>query len=247
MTVGPYSAPPMETNRVLLAEDDRSVRESLVMALELEGYDVTATTNGAQALDAFDGARPDVVILDVMMPTVDGLTVCRRLRARGVRTPILMLTARDQVADRVSGLDAGADDYVVKPFSLDELLARLRALLRRNTVAEDEPELVVADLRLDPLRRAVTRGGREIELTKTEFDLLSLLMEHAGIVLSREQIYEHIWGFDFETGSRSLDVYIGYLRRKTEADGEARLVHTVRGVGYVVRSSASGAEGQKKR
>jgi two-component system response regulator MprA len=225
----------METNRVLLAEDDRSVRESLVMALELEGYDVTPTTDGEQALTAFDGARPDVVILDVMMPTVDGLTVCRRLRARGIRTPILMLTARDQVADRVSGLDAGADDYVIKPFSLDELLARLRALLRRNIVADDEPELVVADLRLDPLRREVTRGGREIELTKTEFDLLALLMENGGIVLSREQIYEHIWGFDFETGSRSLDVYIGYLRRKTEADGEARLVHTVRGVGYVVR------------
>ncbi len=236
----------METNRVLLAEDDRSVRESLVMALELEGYEVTATTNGEQALDTFDGARPDVVILDVMMPTVDGLTVCRRLRARGVRTPILMLTARDQVADRVSGLDAGADDYVVKPFSLDELLARLRALLRRNAVADDEPELVVADLHLDPLRRVVTRAGREIELTKTEFDLLSLLMEHAGIVLSREQIYEHIWGFDFETGSRSLDVYIGYLRRKTEADGESRLVHTVRGVGYVVRASASGAEGSTR-
>jgi two-component system, OmpR family, response regulator MprA len=236
----------VETNRVLLAEDDRSVRESLVMALELEGYTVTPTTNGEQALAAFDQAQPDVVILDVMMPTVDGLTVCRRLRARGVRTPILMLTARDQVADRVSGLDAGADDYVIKPFSLDELLARLRALLRRNTVADDEPELVVGDLHLDPRRRAVTRDGREIDLTKTEFDLLSLLMEHAGIVLSREQIYEHIWGFDFETGSRSLDVYIGYLRRKTEADGESRLVHTVRGVGYVVRTSPTGGEGPKR-
>ncbi|MGZ4675104.1 MAG: response regulator transcription factor [Acidimicrobiia bacterium] len=225
----------MESARVLVAEDDRSVRDALVMALELEGYEVRATTNGEQALDAFDAFAPDVVVLDVMMPTVDGLTVCRRLRARHVSTPILMLTARDQVADRVSGLDAGADDYVIKPFSLDELLARLRALLRRNTVGPDEPELVVADLRLDPRRRAVTRGTREIELTKTEFDLLSLLMEHAGIVLSREQIYEHIWGFDFETGSRSLDVYIGYLRRKTEAAGEPRLVHTVRGVGYVVR------------
>ena len=179
---------------------------------------------------------PDVVVLDVMMPTVDGLTACRRLRSRGIATPILMLTARDQVADRVSGLDAGADDYVVKPFSLDELLARLRALLRRHQPESGEPELVVGDLHLDPLRRAARRGDRDIDLTKTEFDLLVLLMEHAGIVLSREQIYEHIWGFDFETGSRSLDVYIGYLRRKTEAEGEPRLVHTVRGVGYVVRT-----------
>jgi two-component system response regulator MprA len=224
--------------RVLLADDDRSVRDALVMALELEGYEVQATTDGEQALAAFDGFAPDVVILDVMMPTVDGLTACRRLRARGIPTPILMLTARDQVSDRVSGLDAGADDYVIKPFSLDELLARLRALLRRHQPDAGEPELVVADLHLDALRRAVRRGDREIDLTKTEFDLLSLLMEHAGIVLSREQIYEHIWGFDFETGSRSLDVYIGYLRRKTEAGGEPRLVHTVRGVGYVVRAPA---------
>ena len=228
----------MERARVLLAEDDRSVRDSLVMALELEGYEVQATTDGEQALAAFDGFAPDVVILDVMMPTVDGLTACRRLRSRGVATPILMLTARDQVSDRVSGLDAGADDYVIKPFSLDELLARLRALLRRHQPEAGEPELVVADLHLDALRRAVRRGDRDIDLTKTEFDLLSLLMEHAGIVLSREQIYEHIWGFDFETGSRSLDVYIGYLRRKTEAGGEPRLVHTVRGVGYVVRAPA---------
>ena len=228
----------MERARVLLAEDDRSVRDSLVMALELEGYEVQATTDGEQALAAFDGFAPDVVILDVMMPTVDGLTACRRLRSRGIATPILMLTARDQVSDRVSGLDAGADDYVVKPFSLDELQARLRALLRRHQPEAGEPELVVADLHLDALRRAVRRGDRDIDLTKTEFDLLSLLMEHAGIVLSREQIYEHIWGFDFETGSRSLDVYIGYLRRKTEAEGEARLVHTVRGVGYVVRAPA---------
>jgi two-component system response regulator MprA len=221
--------------RVLLAEDDRSVRDALVMALELEGYEVRATNDGEQALDVFDAFTPDVVVLDVMMPTVDGLTACRRLRARGIATPILMLTARDQVADRVSGLDAGADDYVVKPFSLDELLARLRALLRRRRPEADATELAVADLHLDPRRRAVRRGERDIDLTKTEFDLLSLLMEHAGIVLSREQIYEHIWGFDFETGSRSLDVYIGYLRRKTEADGEPRLLHTVRGVGYVVR------------
>ena len=219
-----------------MAEDDHAVREALVMALELEGYAVHATTNGVEALEEFDRSDPAVLVLDVMMPTVDGLTVCRRLRARGVTTPILVLTARDQVADRVSGLDAGADDYVVKPFSLDELLARLRALLRRRTAAPDGEDLIVGDLSLDPLRRTVTRGGRPIDLTKTEFDLLELLMSNAGIVLSRDQIYEHIWGYDFETGSRSLDVYIGYLRRKTEADGETRLVHTVRGVGYVVRA-----------
>ena len=226
----------MERARVLVAEDDRSVRDSLVMALELEGYEVQATNDGEQALAAFDGFAPDVVILDVMMPTVDGLTACRRLRSRGIATPILMLTARDQVSDRVSGLDAGADDYVIKPFSLDELLARLRALLRRHQPEAGEPELVVADLHLDALRRAGRRGDREIDLTKTEFDLLSLLMEHVGIVLSREQIYEHIWGFDFETGSRSLDVYIGYLRRKIESDGRPRLLHTVRGVGFVLRT-----------
>ncbi len=205
------------------------------MALELEGYTVCPTTDGERALAAFDTFDPDVLVLDVMMPTIDGLTVCRRLRARKVTTPILVLTARDQVADRVSGLDAGADDYVVKPFSLDELLARLRALLRRNQTDDDGPELVVADLRVDPRRRVAMRGDTYLDLTKTEFDLLTLLMENAGIVLSREQIYEHIWGFDFETGSRSLDVYIGYLRRKTEIDDLPRLVQTVRGVGYVVR------------
>ena len=225
----------MDPARVLVAEDDRSVRDALVLALELEGYTVHAASDGEKALAAFDSFNPDVLILDVMMPTIDGLTVCRRLRARGVEKPILVLTARDQVSDRVTGLDAGADDYVIKPFSLDELLARLRALLRRNTSGIDDPELVVGDLHLDPLRRIVMRGDRLIDLTKTEFDLLQLLMENAGIVLSREQIYEHIWGYDFETGSRSLDVYIGYLRRKTEDTDESRIVHTVRGVGYVAR------------
>ena len=225
----------MDPARVLVAEDDRSVRDALVLALELEGYTVHAASDGEKALAAFDSFNPDVLILDVMMPTIDGLTVCRRLRARAVEKPILVLTARDQVSDRVTGLDAGADDYVIKPFSLDELLARLRALLRRNTSGIDDPELVVGDLHLDPLRRIVTRGDRVIDLTKTEFDLLQLLMENAGIVLSREQIYEHIWGYDFETGSRSLDVYIGYLRRKTEDADESRIVHTVRGVGYVAR------------
>jgi two-component system response regulator MprA len=223
------------SSRVLIAEDDRSVRESLVLALGVEGYDVEAVNDGAQALEAVALREPDVIILDIMMPVLDGLTVCRRLRAGKCRTPILMLTARHEVSDRVSGLDAGADDYLAKPFSLDELLARLRALLRRTSVSGTEELLTVSDLRLDPLRRTAERGGRVLELTKTEFDLLELLMLNAGIVLGRDTIYDRIWGFDFETGSRSLDVYIGYLRRKTEAEGEPRLLHTVRGVGYVVR------------
>jgi two-component system response regulator MprA len=220
---------------VLVAEDDQSVRDSLVLALELEGYDVRAVTNGAEAIDAVAAGAPDVIVLDIMMPVLDGLSACRRLRAAECRIPILMLTARQEVSDRVSGLDAGADDYLPKPFSLDELLARLRALLRRTGASETGEELRVGDLLLDPRRRRAARGGRSLELTKTEFDLLELLMLNAGIVLSRDTIYDRIWGFDFETSSRSLDVYIGYLRRKTEAHGEARLVHTVRGVGYVVR------------
>jgi two-component system response regulator MprA len=222
-------------SRVLIAEDDRNVRESLILALGVEGYDVEAVNDGAQALDAVARREPDVIVLDIMMPNLDGLTACRRLRAGKCRTPILMLTARHEVSDRVSGLDAGADDYLAKPFSLDELLARLRALLRRTSVSGTEELLRVADLTLDPLRRSAERAGRPLELTKTEFDLLELLMLNAGIVLSRDTIYDRIWGFDFETGSRSLDVYIGYLRRKTEAEGEPRLLHTVRGVGYVVR------------
>jgi two-component system response regulator MprA len=222
-------------SRVLIAEDDRSVRESLILALGVEGYDVEAVNDGAQALEAVALREPDVIVLDIMMPSLDGLTVCRRLRTAKNRTPILMLTARHEVSDRVSGLDAGADDYLAKPFSLDELLARLRALLRRTSVSGTEDLLRVADLTLDPLRRSAERGGRALDLTKTEFDLLELLMLNTGIVLGRDTIYDRIWGFDFETGSRSLDVYIGYLRRKTEAEGESRLVHTVRGVGYVVR------------
>jgi two-component system, OmpR family, response regulator MprA len=222
-------------SRVLIAEDDRSVRESLILALGVEGYDVEAVSDGAQALESVALREPDVIILDIMMPIYDGLTVCRRLRAGKCRTPILMLTARHEISDRVSGLDAGADDYLAKPFSLDELLARLRALLRRTSVSGSEELLRVADLTLDPQRRTAERAGRALELTKTEFDLLELLMLNAGIVLGRDTIYDRIWGFDFETGSRSLDVYIGYLRRKTEADGEPRLLHTVRGVGYVVR------------
>ncbi|MGZ4689040.1 MAG: response regulator transcription factor [Acidimicrobiia bacterium] len=222
-------------SRVLIAEDDRSVRESLILALGVEGYEVEAVNDGAQALESVALNEPDVIVLDIMMPILDGLTVCRRLRAGKCRTPILMLTARHEVSDRVSGLDAGADDYLAKPFSLDELLARLRALLRRTSVSGTEDLLRVADLTLDPLRRSAERAGRPLELTKTEFDLLELLMMNAGIVLGRDTIYDRIWGFDFETGSRSLDVYVGYLRRKTEANGEPRLLHTVRGVGYVVR------------
>jgi two-component system, OmpR family, response regulator MprA len=221
--------------RVLVAEDDRSVRESLVLALGLEGYDVEAVGDGEQALEAVLAEEPDAVVLDVMMPYLDGLTVCRRLRSRGAKVPILMLTARHEVADRVSGLDAGADDYLVKPFALDELSARLRALLRRTSVTGHDDTLQVADLVLDPLGRTATRAGHPLELTKTEFDLLELLMVNAGVVLAREVIYDRIWGYDFETSSRSLDVYVGYLRTKTEAGGASRLVHTVRGVGYVLR------------
>src|SRR6185295_165114 len=218
-----------------VAEDDRSVRESLAMALELEGYDVEAVGDGETALASVLAAEPDLVVLDVMMPFLDGLSTCRRLRSRGVRVPILMLTARHEVADRVSGLDAGADDYLVKPFALDELSARLRALLRRTSVTGHDDTLQVDGLVLDPLGRTASRDGRPLELTKTEFDLLELLMVNAGVVLARDVIYDRIWGYDFETSSRSLDVYIGYLRTKTESGGAPRLVHTVRGVGYVLR------------
>jgi two-component system response regulator MprA len=211
------------------------VRESLVLALGLEGYDVEAVGDGEQALETVLAREPDAVVLDVMMPFLDGLTVCRRLRARGSKVPILMLTARHEVADRVSGLDAGADDYLVKPFALDELSARLRALMRRTSVTGHDDTLQVDDLVLDPLGRTATRAGHPLELTKTEFDLLELLMVNAGVVLARDVIYDRIWGYDFETSSRSLDVYVGYLRGKTEADGASRLVHTVRGVGYVLR------------
>jgi two-component system response regulator MprA len=228
----------MASGRVLVAEDDKSVRDSLVRALTFEGYDVSTAEDGAEALMAVLDTQPDVIVLDVLMPHVDGLTACRKLRERGDRTPVLMLTARHEVSDRVAGLDAGADDYLVKPFALDELLARLRALLRRTNITEGGEEVLrVGDLSLDPARRQVWRGDRELELTKTEFDLLELLLYNAGIVLTREQIYERIWGFDFETSSKSLDVYISYLRRKTEETGESRLIHTVRGVGYTARPS----------
>jgi two-component system, OmpR family, response regulator MprA len=222
---------------VVIAEDDRSQREALDRALRLAGYRVRLANDGVEALGAVVDERPDVLVLDVMMPRMDGLAVCRAIRAQGDRLPILVLTARGAVDDRVDGLDAGADDYLAKPYALNELLARLRALLRRTAPAEGEGQLTVADLTLDPARRVATRGDRELGLTKTEFDLLELLIRNAGIVLTRDRIYERIWGFDFETSSKTLDVYVGYLRRKTEEGGEPRLVHTVRGVGYVLRAS----------
>jgi two-component system response regulator MprA len=224
---------------VLIAEDDRAVRESLVRALQLEGYHAVAVGNGAEALEAASATAPDVAVLDVSMPIVDGLNVCKVLRADGNTVPILMLTARTELKDRVAGLDAGADDYLAKPFELDELLARLRALLRRTlSDAPTERAVVqVADLRLDPAARRAWRGERELELSKTEFDLLELLLRNAGVVLDHTTIYERIWNYDFGPDSKNLAVYIGYLRRKTEADGEPRLIQTVRGVGYSARNA----------
>lgn len=225
----------MERGRLLIVDDDPGIRDSLSRALGFEGYEVSIAADGDQALGMIDSSRYDAIVLDVMMPGTDGLEVARAMRGEGNATPILMLTARHDVTDRVAGLDAGADDYLAKPFSLDELLARLRALLRRSAISGTGNTLVVADLRLDPGARRAFRGAREIHLTKTEFDLLELLMFNAGVVLERDLILERIWGFDFETSSNSLDVYIGYLRRKVEADGAPRLIHTVRGVGYVAR------------
>jgi two-component system, OmpR family, response regulator MprA len=221
-------------SRILVADDDRAIRDSLVRVLQLEGYDVAAVAEGAAVLDHVAREQPDLVVLDVMMPVLDGLGVCRRLRAMGDHTPILVLTARTEVSDRVAGLDAGADDYLPKPFALDELLARIRALLRR-TAFEDEREIKVADLRIDEAARRVWRGDRELELTKTEFELLQLLARNAGIVLEHHVIYDRIWGYDFGPESKALAVYIGYLRRKTEEGGEPRLIQTVRGVGYTLR------------
>ena len=221
---------------LVIAEDDRAVRESVTRALELEGYRVTPVSDGAAALEVAGGDDVDLLVLDLGMPHVDGLTVCRRLRSSGAKLPILVLTARTEVADRVSGLDAGADDYLPKPFSLDELLARLRALLRRAAPDEGEQREVRAeDLVMDDAARRAWRGDRELELTKTEFDLLQLLVENAGVVLSHSVIYDRIWGYDFGPDSKALAVYIGYLRRKTEDAGEPRLIQTVRGVGYTLR------------
>ena len=227
----------MDTRKVLIAEDDSSVRKAVQRVLELENYQVTAVNDGQAALEALSKSRFDLAVLDVMMPFADGLTVCKEARHRGIDVPILLLTARVEVGDRVAGLDAGADDYLVKPFVVDELLARCRALLRRNAAASSATILRVGDLTLNTLSREVHRGEREIMLTKTEFDLLELLMQQPGTVISRDTIYEAIWGYNFETNSKSLDVYIGYLRRKTEEATESRVVYTVRGVGYTVKAS----------
>ncbi|MGW7279976.1 response regulator transcription factor [Streptomyces sp. NPDC054844] len=247
---------------VLLAEDDRAIRHALERALTLEGYRVTAVADGAEALARAHSGRPDVLVLDVMMPGIDGLQVCRELRAEGDATPILMLTALVETADRIAGLDAGADDYVVKPFDVEEVFARLRALLRRTDRAEagtpnasaastststsatsadahEEPDparcLEAAGLRMDPRARRAWRGGRELELTRTEFELLELLVRNVGIVLDHSTIYDRIWGYDFGPGSKNLAVYVGYLRRKLDQPGAPQLIQTVRGVGYVLR------------
>src|ERR671938_1653525 len=222
--------------RILVGDDARAVQGSLLHAVQLGGYDVELAADGGEALRrlAIPQDEPDAVVLDVLMPGIDGLEVCRRLRRRGRTVPVLMLTARDEVESRVAGLDAGADDYVVKPFALEELLARLRALLRRTTNGSGE-KLRFADLELDPATREVKRDGQPIELTRTEFSLLELFMLNPRQVLTRSIIFERVWGYDFGLSSNALDVYIGYLRRKTEVAGKPRLIHTVRGVGYALR------------
>jgi two-component system response regulator MprA len=233
------------TQTVLLAEDDRAIRHALERALTLEGYEVNAVADGVEALAQAHRTQPDVLVLDVMMPGIDGLQVCRVLRAEGDRTPILMLTALVETADRIAGLDAGADDYVVKPFDVEEVFARLRALLRRTNgasfdAAKEEEKILsgqvsVAGLRMDVQARRAWRGERELELTRTEFDLLELLARNSGIVLDHATIYDRIWGYDFGPGSKNLAVYVGYLRRKLDEPGAPALIHTVRGVGYVLR------------
>ncbi|MCB0928839.1 MAG: response regulator transcription factor [Mycolicibacterium insubricum] len=225
--------------RILVVDDDRAVRESLRRSLSFNGYNVLLAEDGVEALDVITNDRPDAVILDVMMPRLDGLEVCRRLRSAGDDLPVLVLTARDSVSERVAGLDAGADDYLPKPFALEELLARMRALLRRTTADDggDSAAMTFADLTLDPVTRDVTRGDRHISLTRTEFALLEMLIANPRRVLTRSRILEEVWGFDFPTSGNALEVYVGYLRRKTEAEGEPRLIHTVRGVGYVLRET----------
>ena len=228
--------------RILVVDDDRAVRESLRRSLEFNGYQVDLASDGQQALDSVTSARPDAMVLDVMMPRLDGLEVCRRLRGTGDDLPILVLTARDLVSDRVAGLDAGADDYLPKPFALEELLARLRALLRRATPEHEGSSPAAAplrfsDLEMDPGTREVRRGDRSISLTRTEFALLELLLSHPKQVLTRSRILEEVWGYDFPTSGNALEVYVGYLRRKTEAAGEPRLIHTMRGVGYALRET----------
>jgi two-component system response regulator MprA len=222
-----------------VVDDDRAVRESLRRSLSFNGYTVDLAEDGVEALEAITNERPDALVLDVMMPRLDGLEVCRQLRSTGDDLPILVLTARDSVSERVSGLDAGADDYLPKPFALEELLARLRALLRRTGPEEagDGAIMTFGDLTLDPSTREVHRGTRPISLTRTEFSLLEMLIANPRRVLTRSRILEEVWGFDFPTSGNALEVYVGYLRRKTEAEGESRLIHTVRGVGYVLRET----------
>jgi two-component system, OmpR family, response regulator MprA len=227
----------MKQMKILVVDDERAVRESLRRALELEGYEIELAVDGVDALEKLEGpVLPDAMILDVLMPRIDGLEVCRRVRASGNRLPVLMLTARNAVENRVAGLDAGADDYVTKPFALEELRARIRALLRR-TATDATETLRFADLELDTGTREVRRGGELIDLTRTEFSLLELFLRNPRQVLTRSVIFERVWGYDFGFASNSLDVYIGYLRRKTEAGGEPRLIQTVRGVGYALRES----------
>ena len=218
---------------ILIAEDDRRVRDSLDRALQLEGYDVVTANDGARALEIHRDQGADLLLLDVSMPNVDGLTVCRTIRSKGDDTPILMLTARHEVDDRVAGLDAGADDYLVKPFALEELLARVRARLRATVV--DDGSLALGDVVMDLEGRRVDRGGRILDLSRTEFDLLEVLVLNTGVVLGRDVLYERVWGGELDTESKTLDVYVGYLRKKLEAEGGSRLVHTVRGLGYVAR------------
>jgi two-component system response regulator MprA len=223
--------------RVLVVDDDRAVRESLRRSLEFNGYAVALASDGAEALASITGSAPDVVVMDVMMPRLDGLEATRALRKAGNDVPILVLTARDAVGDRVEGLDAGADDYLTKPFALQELLARLRALVRRVVPHGDAPDetLTFADLSMDMATREVRRGDRLVELTRTEFALLEMFLRRPRRVLERSFILEEVWGYDFPTTANSLEVYVGYVRRKTEAEGETRLIHTVRGVGYVLK------------
>lgn len=226
----------LESMRILVVDDDPGISDSLERALRREGYVVATAADGELALAAVAAEPPDAMILDVAMPKLDGLSVCKRLRADGNGVPILVLTARHSLGDRVAGLDAGADDYLVKPFALEELLARLRSIMRRAAPAQDTEVLVLADLTLDLRTRAASRGGAAIELTRTEFQLLELFLRNAGQVLTRELIFDRVWGYDFGVNSNSLDVYIGYLRRKTEISGLPRLIHTVRGVGYIARA-----------
>ena len=220
-----------------MVDDEPAVRDALERALKAQHYAVSTAVDGRQALEAVADDPPELLLLDVLMPVMDGFEACRRLRELGDRTPVLMLTARDAVGDRVEGLDAGADDYVVKPFALEELLARVRALLRRSGVAGDEP-LRFSDLDLDPVTRNVQRGDRSIELSRTEYNLLELFLLNPRRVLTRDVIFDRVWGYDFGPTSNTLEVYVGYLRRKTEAEGEPRLIHTVRGVGYVLKETS---------